>query len=203
VQVPAVLAGLPLDLLSRRPDVLAAEFRVLEAHDLMGQARLAQLPSVSLTGQAGSSSFALSTLLKAFTFGLMPSIDIPAFNPGIRAHVKTTEAEIKVAEESYRRTVIAAFEEVENALVDLEAHRREKDELQQQVEHLQSVSAQTQAQLEAGVVTQLEVFEDERSLLAAQLALLASHEQILCDTVTLYKALGGGWAPLEVANARR
>jgi outer membrane protein, multidrug efflux system len=203
VQVPVVPTGLPLNLLARRPDVVAAEFRVLQAHDLMGQARLAQLPSVSLTGQAGSASFALSDLFKAFTFGFMPTINIPAFNPGIRAHVKTTEAQIKVAEEDYRRTVIAAFEEVENALVDLEAHRRQKEELQKQVDQLQLVSAQTEAQLEVGVVSQLDVFENERSLLTAQLALLASHEQVLSDTVTLYKALGGGWAPVEVTNARR
>jgi NodT family efflux transporter outer membrane factor (OMF) lipoprotein len=203
VQVPVVPAGLPLDLLARRPDVVAAEFRVLEAHDLMGQARLAQLPSVSLTGQAGSSSFALADLFKAFTFGFMPTINIPAFNPGIRAHVKTTEAEIKVAEEDYRRTVIAAYEEVENALVNLDAHRKQKEELQKQVGQLQVVSAQTQSQLEVGVVSQLDVFENERSLLAAQLALLASHQQVLSDTVTLYKALGGGWAPVQVANAGR
>jgi NodT family efflux transporter outer membrane factor (OMF) lipoprotein len=203
VRVPAVPGGLPLDLLARRPDVVAAEFRVLQAHDLMGQARLAQLPTVSLTGQAGSASFAISDLLKAFTFGLMPSVNIPALNPGIRAHVKTTEAEIKVAEEDYRRTVIAAFEEVENALVNLDAHRRQKEELQKQVDQLQVVSAQTEAQLEVGVVSQLDVFENERTLLTAQLALLASHEQVLSDTVTLYKALGGGWGRVEVANAGR
>jgi outer membrane protein, multidrug efflux system len=203
VQVPAVPARLPLDLLARRPDVVAAEFRVLEAHDLMGQARLAQLPSVSLTGQGGTAGFALSDLFKAFTFGFMPTVNLPVLNPGIRAHVKTTEAQIKVAEESYRRTVIAAFEEVEDALVNLEAHRQEKEKLQMQVEQLQVVSAATGTQLEAGVVSQLDVFESERSLLTAQLALLASHEQVLSDTVTLYKALGGGWAPMVVANARR
>jgi len=203
VRVPAVPAGLPLDLLARRPDVVAAEFRVLEAHDLMGQARLAQLPTVSLTGNAGTASFALSDLFKAFTFGLMPTVNIPLLNPGVRAHVKTTEAQIKVAEESYRGTVIAAYEEVENALVDLDSHRRQKDELQKQVEQLEAVSAQTEAQLEIGVVSQLDVFENQRSLLTAQLALLATHEQVLSDTVTLYKALGGGWTSVEVANARR
>jgi outer membrane protein, multidrug efflux system len=203
LQVPTVPAGLPLDLLARRPDVVAAEFRVLEAHDLMGQARLAQLPTVSLTGQAGTASFALSDLFKAFTFGFMPTVNIPALNPGIRAHAKTTEVQIRVAEEDYRRTVIAAFEEVENALVDLEAHRRQKEELQKEVDQLQVVSSQTEAQLELGVVSQLQVFENERSLLAAQLELLASHEQVLSDTVTLYKALGGGWARMEVANAGR
>jgi outer membrane protein, multidrug efflux system len=203
VQIPAVPPGLPLDLLARRPDVVAAEFRVLEAHDLMGQARLAQLPSVSLTGNAGSASFSVADLFKAFTFGFMPTINIPAFNPGVRAHAKTTEAQIKVAEEDYRRTVIAAYEEVENALVNLDAHRRQKEELQKQVDQLQVVAAQTQSQLEVGVVSQLDVFENERSLLAAQLALLASHEQVLSDTVTLYKALGGGWPPVQVANAGR
>jgi outer membrane protein, multidrug efflux system len=202
VRVPVVPAGLPLDLLARRPDVVAAEFRVLEAHDLAGQARLAQLPSVSMTGQGGTAAFKLGDLFRSFTFGLLPSINIPAFNPGIKARVKTSEAQVKVAEQDYRRSVIAAFEEVETALVNLEAHRLQNEELQAQVEQLRQVSAQSKAQLEAGVVSQLEVFETERSLLAAQLALLAGHQQVLSDTVTLYKALGGGWAPVEVANAK-
>ncbi|HWM67133.1 MAG TPA: efflux transporter outer membrane subunit [Steroidobacteraceae bacterium] len=203
VQVPTVPAGLPLELLARRPDVVAAEFRVLEAHDLMGQARLAQLPSVSLTGNGGTSSLALSDLFKAFTFGLMPSINLPALNPGIKAHARTTEAQVKVAEADYRRTVIAAYEEVENALVNVEAHRRQKEQLQKQVDQLQLVSAQTEAQLEIGVVSQLDVFENERSLLSAQDELLASYQQVLSDTVTLYKALGGGWSGMEVTNASR
>ena len=202
VSAPAVPGGLPLDLLARRPDVVAAEFRVLEAHNLMGEARLAQLPSVSLTGNGGTSAFQLGNLFKTFTLGLMPTINIPAFNPGIKAHVKTSEAQVKVAEEDYRRTVIAAFEEVETSLVNLEAHRRQKEELQMQVDQLNVVSAQTEVQLAAGLISQLEVFENERTLLTAQLDLLASHQQVLSDTVTLYKALGGGWAPVEIANAR-
>ena len=201
VQIPAVPSGLPLDLLARRPDVVAAEFRVLESHELMGQAKLAQLPSISLTGRGGSASFALGDLLKSFTFGLLPSINLPVLNPGIKAHAKTTEKQVTVAEQDYRRTVIAAYEEVENALVNLDAHRQQKVELQMQVDQLKLVSAQTEVQLQAGMVSQLEVFENERSLLAAQLALLASHQQVLSDTVTLYKALGGGWMPVKVANA--
>lgn len=200
VKLPAVPAGLPSQLLSRRPDIVAAEFRVLEAYDLIGQAKLAQLPSISLTGHGGTSSFALSNLLKSFTVGLLPSINLPILNPGIRARVKTTEAQIKVAEEEYRRTVIVAFEEVENALVNLEAHQKQRSELQQQTRDLQVVAAQIQAQLREGVVSQLQVFESERSLLSAQLALLASHQQILSDTVTLYKALGGGWPAVSVGN---
>ncbi|MGE5469711.1 MAG: efflux transporter outer membrane subunit [Bacteroidota bacterium] len=200
VRLPEVPAGLPSLLLERRPDIIAAEYRVLEAHDLVGQAKLAQLPSISLTARGGTSSFALSSLLKSFTFGFLPSINIPAFDPSIKARLKTSEAQIKVAEAQYGQTVIGAFEEVENALVNLDAHRRQQIELQQQTDHLQVVAAQVEAQLKEGVVSQLQVFESERSLLTAQLGLLAIHQQILTDTVTLYKALGGGWPPVSVGN---
>jgi NodT family efflux transporter outer membrane factor (OMF) lipoprotein len=201
VQLPVVPAGLPSQLLKRRPDIVAAEYRVLEAYDLVGQAKLAQLPSVSLTGRGGTSSFALTDLLKSFTFGFLPSINIPLLNPGVKAHVKTTEAQTKVIEQQYRRTVIGAFEEVENTLVNLDTHRKQRTELQQQVDYLKTVAAQVEAQLKEGLVSQLEVFETQRSLLAAQLALLANHQQILSDTVSLYKTLGGGWPAVEVANA--
>jgi NodT family efflux transporter outer membrane factor (OMF) lipoprotein len=203
VQLPVVPEGLPSQLLKRRPDIVAAEYRVLVAYDLVGQAKLAQLPSISLTGHGGTSSFALSSLMKSFTFGLMPSINFPMFDPGVKARLKTSEARTEVAEQQYRRTVIGAFEEVENALVNLDAHRRQRVELQQQSERLGIVAAQVEAQLKEGMVSQLEVFEAERTLLASQLALLANHQQILSDTVTLYKALGGGWPPVDVRNAAR
>jgi len=203
VRVPEVPEGLPSQLLKRRPDVIAAEYRVLEAYDLTGQAKLAQLPSVSLTGRGGTASLALSSLLKSFTFGLLPSINFPIFDPGVKAHVRTSEAQARVAEQQYRSTVMAAFEETENALVNLEAHRKQRGELQQQVDQLQLVASTTDAQRKEGVVSQLDVFETERSLLAAQLALLANQQQILSDTVTLYKALGGGWPAVEVRNAGR
>jgi len=198
VHLPVVPNGLPSELLKRRPDIVAAEYRVLSAHNLAGQAKLAQLPSVSLTGRGGTSSFALTDLLKTFTLGFLPSINFPVLDPSVKARVRTSEAESKVAEEEYRRTVIGAFEEVENALVNLDAHKRQREELQQQVEHLNVVAAQIDGQLKEGVVSQLEVFETQRSLLGAKLALLANHQQILSDTVTLYKALGGGWPTIAV-----
>ncbi|MDE1184294.1 efflux transporter outer membrane subunit [Paraburkholderia sp.] len=198
VQLPPVPAGLPAQLLSRRPDVVASEFRVLEAYDLVGQAKLAQLPTISLTGHGGTASFALTDLLKSFTYGFMPSINIPLLDPGVRAHVKTTQAQTTVAEQDYRRTVMGAFEEVENALVNVNADRQQRTELQQEVSRLQVVADQIEAQLKEGVVSQLEVFETERTLLQAQQALLANHQQNLSDTVLLYKALGGGWPAVDV-----
>lgn len=201
VQLPAVPAGLPAQLLERRPDIVAAEYRVLEAYNLVGQAKLAQLPSIGLTGRGGTSSFALGDLLKSFTFGLLPSINIPILDPSVKARVKTSEAQTQVVEQQYRKTVVGAFEEVENALVNLDAHKKQRTELQQQIAHLKVVAAQIDAQLKEGLVSQLEVFETERSLLAAQQAMLANHQQILSDTVTLYKALGGGWPNVVVGDA--
>ena len=202
VQLPPVPAGLPSQLLERRPDIVAAEYRVLEAYNLVGQAKLAQLPSISLTGRGGSASFALTDLLKTFTVGLMPSINLPMFDPGVKARIKTSQAQTQVAEEQYRRTVIGAFEEVENALVNLDAHRKQRAELEQQVAQLEVVARQFAGQLREGVVSQLDVFEVERSLLSAQLALLANHQQLLSDTVTLYKAMGGGWPAVQVGAAQ-
>jgi multidrug efflux system outer membrane protein len=200
VRLPVVPVGLPSQLLERRPDVIAAEYRVLENYDLVGQAKLAQLPSISLTARGGTASVALSALLKSFTFGLMPSINLPMFDPGIKARIKTSEAQTRVAEQQYRQAVMAAFEEVENALVNLDAHKKQRLELEQQADHLKVVSAQIEAQLKEGIVSQLEVFESERSLLTAQLALLANYQLILSDTVTLYKALGGGWPAVDVRD---
>jgi outer membrane protein TolC len=70
----------------------------------------------------------------------------------------------------------------------------QKRELEEEVEHLRVVARQTRAQLEVGIVTQLEVLESERRLLNSNQSLLQNHQQILSDTVDLYKAMGGGWS---------
>ncbi|MGI9293393.1 MAG: efflux transporter outer membrane subunit [Pseudomonadales bacterium] len=199
VQIVNVPAGLPADLLARRPDIIAAEYRVLQAHELVGQARLARLPSIGLTGNTGGTSLELSDLLKTWTFGLAPTISLPIFDPNVRSRIKVSKAQTKVVEEQYRATVVRAFEEVENSLVNLSARKQQQQQLLARRDKLRIVSEQVRAQLEEGMVTQLEVFESERSLLAAELALLQNHQQILTDTVALYKALGGGW-PRDVVE---
>lgn len=203
VQQVTVPAGLPSELLSRRPDIVAAEYRVLQSYDLLGQARLARLPSVSLTGKAGTASFALTDLLRSWTFGLSSLVSIPIFDPNVKARIKVSEAQTHVAEEEYRRSVLNAFEEVENALTNLSNHKRQADELTSRRARLELVSDQIHAQLDEGMVSQLEVFEVERSLLDARQQALANHWQVLSDTVALFKALGGGWPPESVADRTR
>ena len=196
-----VPTGLPSTLLNRRPDIIAAEYRALRSVKLVGQARLAQLPSIGLTARRGTASFELSSLLKAWTFGLSPSIQLPMFDPNVKARIKVSEAETKVAEEEYRSVVMQAFEEVENALITLHSRKQQRTELLERLGFLQEVAKQNRAQLDAGIISQLELFESERTLLAVEQEVLQNYHQILVDTVLLYKALGGGWpADYDIAS---
>ena len=194
-----VPAGLPADLLTRRPDIVAAEYRVLSAVNLEGQASLARLPSISLTGVAGKAAFSLGDLMSTTTLGLSSLLSFPVFDPNVQAQIKISAAQTKVVEEEYRRSVFNAFEEVENALTNLSARRAQKQVLVSRREKLTTVSDQVYAQLDEGLVSQLEVLEVERTLLSAEQEMLANHWQILADTIILYKALGGGW-PKEVVG---
>lgn len=199
LDAPSVPQGLPADLLSRRPDILAAEYRVLSAHELVGQARLAQLPSIKLNIDGGARNL-LSSAIASWTFGIGPSIEIPIFNPDIRARIKTSEARENTVEQEYRQTVITAFQEVEDALVNLKNHREQREQIRDRVQQLEEVAARTRTQMEQGAVSQLQLLETERTLRNASLDRLRNHQEILADTITLYKALGGGWPPIEVKS---
>ncbi|MGI9326167.1 MAG: efflux transporter outer membrane subunit [Pseudomonadales bacterium] len=200
VEPIAVPIGLPSQMLSRRPDLVAAEYRLLQAVQLEGQSRLAQMPTIGLTGLGGSASFGLSDLLKTWTAGLSSVVQFPVFNPNVRAQIKVSEAQVQVAEAQYRRAVFAAFEEVENVLVNLNSRRQQRSELTSRRNRLQTVQERTLVQLELGLISRLEVLERERSLLDAEQALLANRWQLVDDTVALFKAVGGGWDPDIVAQ---
>jgi NodT family efflux transporter outer membrane factor (OMF) lipoprotein len=195
-----VPAGLPSDLVSRRPDIIAQEYRVLAAYNLVGQARLARLPSFSLTASAGTASSAFADILQAWTFGFGRAITIPIFDPSIQSRIKTSEANQQAAEAEYRRTVIKAFEEVETSLSDLASRKAQRQLLLKQVDDLAIVQKQVEARLREGFATQLEIFEAERTLLSTKLELLSNQKQILSDTIQLYKALGGGWPKQDVSQ---
>ncbi len=196
VEVPLVLPG---DLLSRRPDIIAQEYRVLAAHELVGEARLARLPSISLLGNATSGNVAFPGF-QTVSLGITPSLNIPIFDPRISANIRATTAAEKQAEQEYKKTVITAYEEVETVVANLASRRKQKRELKQQIRNLSIVRDVRYAQLKEGLVSQLEVFDTDRTLLSAHQALLQLHQQILTDTVTLYKALGGGWSAQDLGE---
>lgn len=191
--LPTVPTALPSALLSRRPDVLAAEYRLLAAHNLTGQARLARLPTLSATANGGISNL-LTAAVKVWTYGLGPAINIPIFDQNLAAQVDVKQAEQQIAAQYYRQTVLAAYEEVENTLASLASRKTQRDTLQFRQESLTVVVKKQQEQMREGLITQLEVFESQRRLLEVEQALSSLRQQILADTITLYKALGGGWS---------
>ncbi len=200
VQPVDVPVGLPSQLVSRRPDIVEAEYRVLRAHHLLGKARLARLPSFSLTGDGGAISAVFSRLLNNWTLGLASLVSIPVFDPGVKANIAIGEARAAFEKARYRKTVVTAFEEVENALSSLNNRKRQQQLLMARKRTLETVAAHRRGQLAEGLISQLDLFEAERSLLEASQTLLDNHEAILSETVRLYESLGGGWDAETIAE---
>jgi NodT family efflux transporter outer membrane factor (OMF) lipoprotein len=200
VKLVDVPVGLPSDLLVRRPDIIAAEYRILEAYHRVGEARAARFPSISLTGTGGLVSSALSSLLSGgLSFGLVPRIEVPVFDAGKRsARVEMNKANAQLAENTYRKTVMTAFEEVENALVNLASRKEQKMILKEKAKNLWQVRQQSLKKLELGLISQLEVLDVENELFQSERSLVRVDRFLYEDTITLYKALGGGWPRVDV-----
>ncbi len=197
VQPLTVPPGLPSDLLTRRPDIIAAEYRVLKSYDLLGKAKLDKLPSFSLNGSGSMSAQALKSLLSNWSLALVPTLTFPLFDPSKDIAIKSSEVDVRIQTEQYRKTILVAFQEVEDTLINLESRREQSEVLEERLEELRLVKLSVDAQLAEGLISQLDVLESERSLLEAEQERLLLHQQMLADSVRLYKALGGGW-PREV-----
>jgi len=187
LEIPHVL---PADMLARRPDVLAAEYQLLEAHHLLGKARLARLPSFNLNATTSLLTGAWST---SFVENFSNMFDR---NLAVEARVSENARDVLI--ESYKKSVLNAFEEVEIALLNLAARQEQMEELNREIAALTVVNNVQLQRLKEGLVSQLEVFQTEQALLSAQQTVLSTYQLMLTDTLNLYKALGGGWPPEEV-----
>jgi outer membrane protein TolC len=127
-------------------------------------------------------------------------VRFPVFDANVRAQIRVSEAQVTVAEDQYRVIVMRAFEEVENALTNLSGRKKQSIELENRKASLDLAEQDVRAQLELGFVSYLDVLEGQRSLLDAEQNLLVTRWQILMDTVTLYKAVGGGWPEEQVGS---
>ena len=189
-------AGLPSDLLTRRPDVRQAEQLLLASNANIGAARAAFFPRISLTASAGSASNSLSGLFKSGSYGwtLAPSLVLPIFDFGRnRAGLAGANASRDIAIAQYEKSIQTAFKEVADAL----AGRATLGE------QLRATRAQANAEgarfklsdlrYQNGIASQLDLLDAQRSLFTAQQALVQTRLAQLQSQVTLYKALGGGW----------
>jgi multidrug efflux system outer membrane protein len=193
---PEVPAGIPSELLERRPDIRQSEQFLVAANAQIGVARAAYYPQISLTGSGGFQSDALARLF-AGTAGLWSvagSLAQPIFTAGkIRSGVRLAEAQQQEAVLSYQQTIQQSFRDVSDSLV---GYRKLREFREQQ--ELLTASAQGAAHLSniryrGGVASYLEVLTNETNYFSAELNLAQAQANELLALVQLYQALGGGW----------
>ncbi|HHS7810274.1 AdeC/AdeK/OprM family multidrug efflux complex outer membrane factor [Pseudomonas putida] len=189
-------AGLPSDLLQRRPDILQAEYKLKAANANIGAARAAFFPSVSLTASAGTSSRDLSGLFSAgsgaWTF--QPQINLPIFNAGsLRASLDYSKLQKDVAVAEYEKSIQTAFQEVADGLAARSTYQQQLQAQRDLVQATQDYYNLAQHRYQNGVDSSLTFLDAQRSLFSSQQGLITDRLAQLVAEVNLYTALGGGW----------
>jgi len=194
--LPEVPAGLPSEVLERRPDIRQAEQQLVAANARIGVAKAAFFPTISLTGLLGVASADLSNLFSsdARTWSFAGSVNQPIFTGGtLTGQLQVSEAQQKQALYYYQQAIQTAFSEVENSLVDQGKTREQAAAQARQVEALGRYAYLAKLRFEIGYTSYIEVLDAERSLFQAQLQLTQTQSQLYLALINLYKALGGGW----------
>jgi multidrug efflux system outer membrane protein len=193
---PSVPAGLPSSLLERRPDILRAEQDLIAANAIIGVAKAAYFPRISLTGLFGFQSDSLSSLFSgpARVWSFVPQVTQPIFNAGrLKSNVRLAEAQQQIALIEYERTIQTAFREVSDALVVYQKNREVRAKQELLVAALQDRSRLSYTRYRGGVDTLLNALDADRDLFTAELGLAQTKRNELLALVQLYRALGGGW----------
>ena len=189
-----VLAGMPSELLLRRPDLAAAEARLEAAAADVEAARAALYPSLSLTARAGNASDRLSDLLDGNVVSLSLSLLAPIFDGGrLRGQVELSEAQQQELLEGYRGIVLQAFADAEDALIIVRYAREREAALQTAATEARRAFALAEAQYRGGAIDLLALLDAQRTLFSADDALASARRDRLLGLVALYRALGGGW----------
>ena len=194
--LPQIPAGIPATVLARRPDVSAAQSGILAAQARVGVARAAWFPNLSLTASGGYASPELGDLFKwsARAWGVGALLSLPIFDGGRReAGVQGAQAQLEGALASYRGQVLVAFREVEDQLSSL---RLLQEQAQAQARAVTSASRATvlsESRYRNGMDSQLELLDARRSELRNRRQALQVRSSQYQATVSLIRALGGGW----------
>ena len=194
--LPTVPAGVPSELLERRPDLMQAEETLIAANAQIGAAKALYFPTISLTGALGSSSTDLSNLFKGPTrvWNYAGQVIGPIFTFGsVSGQVAQSEAAQKAALLSYRFSIQNAFADVDNALV---ANQKLKDQLAAQerlVAALKDYARLAKMQYDGGYAPYSTVLQAEQTLFPAELTLAAVRASVFSSAANTYKAMGGGW----------
>jgi multidrug efflux system outer membrane protein len=193
---PHIPVGLPSQLLTRRPDILAMEQKVKAQNANIGVAQAMRFPSISLTAMAGLTSFDLATfnasdaLIGSAGAGLFG----PIFNFGKnKRRVEIEKEKTKQIKLEYEKTVLNAFKETEDALVNISTLNREFNIIEKQLSAAKNAAKLSRMRYDGGITSYLEVLESERTLFNIELYHSKLTKNRLKAYTNLYKVLGGGW----------
>lgn len=206
--VPAdivVPAGLPSELLLRRPDLVRAQYQLAAANARVDVARTAAYPSIALTASLGSASSKLSDLFSgpSFVWSVGAAVAQTLFDGGRReAQTEAARATRQLALVDWQASLAQAFGDVRDALQAQAGNRASAQAQRERIVALERVLSLARARLRNGVSSQLEVLDAERSLLTAQSALVMAEQGQRTALVDLYKALGGGWQEEKLQAAQ-
>jgi outer membrane protein, multidrug efflux system len=203
---PRLPAGVPSDLLQRRPDVQAAEQQLLSADASIDAARKAYFPAISLTGFLGFASPALKDLFEdgRSAWSVSPAITLPIFTAGrLAANVEAAEAQQRIAVEQYRKTVRNAFREVDDALVAYQWYLEQREALGRVVKANRERERLADLRYRNGITIFVEVLLAQQQTFESELQLSQANRGVHESVVNLYTALGGGWQPGQREAATR
>lgn len=187
--------GIPLRMLSKRPDVRVAERQLEQTFYVTGQANAAFYPSITLSGSAGwtNSIGSLITNPAKFVTSALASLTQPLFNRGtLIGQRRIARAQQEEALLAFQQQLLAAGSEVNDALVSYQTSKRKKENYVQQLTSLERAYEGTSLLMENGNTTYLEVLTARQSLLSAQLSQTANQFKEIQSLINLYQALGGG-----------
>ncbi len=193
---PEIPGGIPSEILERRTDIMQAEHLYAAQNARIGIAQAMRFPSISLTAGLGASSSDLSSLLStgSLAWSIGGGIVGPIFNFGKnKRRVQIEREKTEQALLSYEQTVINAFRDVEDALVEVHTYKQEFNSRLRQRAAAQNANMLSKERYSGGVTSYLEVLDSERSLFDSELSTSEAFQLRLSSYVKLYKALGGGW----------
>jgi len=189
-------AGLPSDLLQRRPDILEAEHQLKASNANIGAARAAFFPSITLTANAGTASPDLSGLFNggSGTWLFSPKINLPIFNAGsLRASLDYSKIQKDIGVAKYEKTIQTAFQEVSDGLASRQTYNDQLKAQRDLVAANLDYYRLAERRYRIGIDSNLTFLDAQRSLFSAQQSLITDRLSQLVSEVNLYKALGGGW----------
>jgi multidrug efflux system outer membrane protein len=193
---PAIPAGLPAELLERRPDIAAAERALAAANARIGVAKAAFFPAISLTGTAGFASGDIDSLVHADSriWSIGPSLYLPILQGGRnRANLERSRAAFDESVAAFRQRVLVAFREVQDALTATQLLAAQSAAQDRALASARRAATLAKARYDAGFVAYFEVIDAQRTALATERASVQLAAARLNNSVALIKSLGGGW----------